>query len=380
MLLLDSSTPRPLDSLADSHQPVYSRCPLESCVLSDAVAEQAAAELPRRRARTIYRVVLVLALLLILAVLVAVPLALNSMGSQIADRQAATLYDFPSGLPISVNSTAISEDTQNFIKIAAIDIDEGTGSITLAISGHRLCKTTCPAVTFTVVSLEDDATVRRAFPPSAELTLQPNDVTFSDTVQLPIHGQPIQYPFDDWDLWLGLAGTQVAPDGSKVPLTAERFVKQFVITTQNQLRDFLMGQPTAIDPSRVRSPADPYDFMGVQSMHFERPLYLKILAILLILLIAISAIMAVFMRNMIDVVVGVGSLVIGIWGVRSILVPQPIPVITSIDLALSLVILFVLLGLAVRVVSYFHRLSELPPVKRPSPLTRRTHRKPEPGE
>jgi hypothetical protein len=348
--------------------------------LSDAVAEQAAEEPRRQRARTMYRVVLVLAVLLILAVLVALPLALNSMGSQIADRQAATLYDFPSGQPISVNSTAISEDTQNFIKIAAIDLDEGTGSITLAISGHRICKTDCPEVTFTVVSLEDDAAVRRAFPPSAQLTLKPEDVTFSTTVQLPVHGQPIQYPFDAWDLWLGLAGTQVAPDGSKVPLTAERFVKLFVITTQNQLRDFLMAQPTEIDPARVRSPDDPYDFMGVQALDFERPLYLKILAILLILLIAISAIMAVFMRNMVDVVIGVGSLVIGIWGVRSILVPQPIPVITSVDLALSLVILFVLLGLAVRVVSHFHRLSELPALKRPTQLTMRTHRKPEQGE
>jgi hypothetical protein len=198
------------------------------------------------------------------------------------------------------------------------------------------------------------------------LTLQPTDITFSDTVQLPIRGQPIQYPFDDWDLWLGIAGSIVQQDGSEAPLTPELVDGQMVIMTQNQLRDFQMRPPVEIPPSEVQSPADPYDFIGVQELYFERPLYLGILSILLIVLIAVSAILAVFMRKMVDVVIGVGSLVIGIWGVRSILVPQPIPVVTSIDLALSLVILFVLLGLSFRAVNYFHNLSELPllPVRR----------------
>jgi hypothetical protein len=43
-----------------------------------------------------------------------------------------------------------------------------------------------------------------------------------------------------------------------------------------------------------------------------------------------------------------------------VLVPSPLPVVTSVDLALSIVILFVLLGLSVRAALYFRKQSELP--------------------
>ena len=100
----------------------------------------------------------------------------------------------------------------------------------------------------------------------------------------------------------------------------------------------------------------------MQELRFERPVHQEILAVLLILLIAVSAIMAVAMRNMTDLIVGIGSLILGIWGVRSVLVPSSLSVVTSIDLALSVIILFVLLGLIVRSALHFHKQSELPPV------------------
>ena len=39
------------------------------------------------------------------------------------------------------------------------------------------------------------------------MTLTPDQDIFSQTIQLPVRGQPSQYPFDDYLLWLGLAGT-----------------------------------------------------------------------------------------------------------------------------------------------------------------------------
>jgi hypothetical protein len=193
------------------------------------------------------------------------------------------------------------------------------------------------------------------------MTLTPDQEIFSQTIQLPVRGQPSQYPFDDYLLWLGLAGT-VVEDGKKIDLIPELLAKRAVITTQNQLRDFLMVPPVEIDPDQVTAMNDPQDFVGVQELHFERPVHQEILAVLLILLIAVSAIMAVAMRNMTDLIVGVGSLILGIWGVRSVLVPSSLPVVTSIDLALSVIILFVLLGLIVRSAHHLHQQSDLPPV------------------
>ena len=136
-----------------------------------------------------------------------------------------------------------------------------------------------------------------------------------------------------------------------------------VITTQNQVRDYLMVPPVEIDPARVSTPTDPQEFLGVQQLRFERPVHQEILAVLLIVLIAASATMAVALRTMSDLLIGIGSLILGIWGVRSVLVPSSLSVVTSIDLALSVIILFVLLGLSLRVARHFQQQSELPPVK-----------------
>ena len=308
------------------------------------------------------RLALVQAVLLLAAVLIALPVAFRSMGILLMDGQARTLYEFPGGQAVTAAATEALAESESYFNIGAIDIDEDLGSITLAISGHRICPDNgCATLTFTLVSLEDDADVRRALPPSAPMTLTPDQEIFSQTVQLPVRGQPSQYPFDDYLLWLALAGT-VAENGEKIHLTSELLAERAIITTQNQLRDYLMSPPAQIDPARVTARTDPQEFVGVQALRFERPVHQGILAVLLILLIAVSAIMAVAMRNMTDLIVGIGSLILGVWGVRSVLVPSSLPVVTSIDLALSVIILFVLLGLSVRAAVHFRKQSELPPV------------------
>jgi len=308
------------------------------------------------------RLALVQAVLLLAAVVIALPVAFRSMGLLLTDGQARTLYDFPSGQAATAASTAALEETESYFNIAAIDLNEDVGSVTLAISGHRICPNdVCSTLNLTLVSLEDDADVRRALPPSVPMTLTPDQEIFSQTVQLPVRGQPSQYPFDDYLLWLGVSGT-VVEGGKKIDLTPELLATRALITTQNQLRDFLMVPPVEIDPARVTAMTDPQDFVGVQELRFGRPVHQEILAVLLILLIAVSAIMAVAMRNMTDLIVGIGSLILGIWGVRSVLVPSSLSVVTSIDLALSVIILFVLLGLSMRAALTFRKQSELPPV------------------
>lgn len=316
------------------------------------------------RTRFLHRIALVQAVILLAAVVIAMPMAFRSMGLQLTERQAGTLYDFPGGQPATVQAAEAVADAESFLNIAVIDLDAGDGNVTLAISGHRNCPDTCAELDMTLFSLDDNADVRRALPPSAPLKLDPSQPIFSQTVQLPIRGRPSKYPFDNYVLWLGLGGT-VTQNGQTIPLTKELIEGKAVFTTQDQLRGFTMQAPVEVDPARVQGITDPFDFVGVQELKFERPAHLEILAVLLITLIAVSAIMAVSMRGVSDLIFGIGSLVLGVWGVRSILVPQPVPVVTSIDLALSLVIMVVLLGLSMRAAQHFHKTAELPSVKIP---------------
>lgn len=323
---------------------------------------EATAQPTPSRTRLLHRLALLQAILLLTAVVVAMPIVFRSMGLQLTEGQARTFYEFPSGQAVTAASTAAVADTESFFNIAAIDLDEAAGSITLAVSGHRNCDGSCTPLAITLSSLDDNADVRRALPPSVTLELPGTKPLLNETIQLPVRGQPGQYPFDDYLLWLGLSGT-ISASGTPVPITPALLDGKAEFTTQNQLRDYLMDPPIDIPPSRVQAVTDPFSFVGVQELHFERPIHQQILAVLLITLIAVSAIMAVAMRDVTDLIVGVGSLVLGIWGVRSVLVPQPIPVVTSIDLALSVVILFVLLGLSLRAAQHFQRTSELPELR-----------------
>jgi hypothetical protein len=187
------------------------------------------------------------------------------------------------------------------------------------------------------------------------VTLQPTDQLFMQTVQLPIRGQPSLYPFETWQLWLGLTITDVHPDGTRVPMTVDQLPSRATFTLQSLLPDFLMAPPTPSAPQQVAAVHDPLLFTAVLGLAFTRPDYLQDLTLVLVVLITVSGLLALLTRTMTELVLGVGGLILGIWGVRSILVPQLVPTITTIDLALSTVILLILLGLEVRAVLHFIR-------------------------
>ena len=121
-----------------------------------------------------------------------------------------------------------------------------------------------------------------------------------------------------------------------------------------------MDAPSPIPPDTVSAAADPFGFLAVQALTFERPAYLKVLAVVLVVLIAISASLALFTRGIDELALGFGGIILGVWGVRSVLMPEGVGTITAIDLALSWLILLLLLGLAVRAMLHFHRHSDLP--------------------
>jgi hypothetical protein len=330
--------------------------------MSDAAAEAAESPHRPRHRRVIHRFALLQTLLVVTAVLIALPIAFNSMRSELLGKEERFLYQFPGGQRMLDNDEDTAPANLSYLNIAAEDLDEEAGSITFVVAGHRACGNSCAEVQLTFFSVEDDAHMRRALPPSVTLTLKSDDVFITQTVQLPVRGQPSLYPFDGYQIWLGVAGSAVE-QGQKTQLTAPLLSGHALLTTQNQLRDFVMSPPVDIDPARVSLETDPVHMIGVQQLVFDRPVHTKILAVLLIVLIAASAIIAVAMRAMTDLLIGIGSLILAIWGVRSVLVPSGMSIVTSIDLALSLVILLMLFGVSIRAALYFRKTSELPEIR-----------------
>jgi len=75
--------------------------------------------------------------------------------------------------------------------------------------------------------------------------------------------------------------------------------------------------------------------------------------VLLVILISASAIFALGLRTLHELVLGIGGIILGIWGVRSVVVQTELPDVTLIDLILAFVMLVLLLALSVRAARYF---------------------------
>jgi hypothetical protein len=306
-----------------------------------------------------YRAALVATFGLVLIVLALLPLAVQSM-QEVLGRGPDPMYDLITGAVVAPATAAVAETEATYLNLGIVDLEEATGQVTLAVSGNRNCGETCPALDLTFVALDDDPDQRRGLPPSTTLTLAPDDRVFSHAVPLPVRGQPSLYPFDHYQLWLGVGGIATEPDGSRVEVRPETLAGRAVVTVQNRIPDIIMPAPQQIAPETISSATDPFGFLAVQALAFERPAYLKVLAVVLVLLVAISAALALFTRGLNELALGFGGIILGIWGIRSILMPQALPTVTAIDLALSWLILFLLLGLAVRAMLHFHRHSDLP--------------------
>ena len=291
----------------------------------------------------------------LILVLIALPFALRSMAATLFGEQETILYDLNTDSVVPPVVTEPITSDRNYVNVAVVNLDPASGQVTLAISGNRTCTTDCTRVDLTLLALDDNAAQRRGLPPTATVTLEPDDRVFSESVVLPARGRPNRYPFDTYDLWLGIAVVVTTADGTPLSLEEALEHDDTIVTLQSQLSYMEMAPPVAIDPSRAAAATDPYSIALVEELRFERPEYLKILAVLLVTLIAVSGTIALLRRDIDDLLLGIGGLILGVWGIRSVLNSQPLPGVTAIDLALSLVILIMLLGLTVRLTLHFHR-------------------------
>lgn len=300
-------------------------------------------------------VALVASFTIVIGGVASLPFVLRSMVIEVAGGQDDTLYDLITGEPLTPGEN-LDPNAAEYLNIAAVELDEGASAITLAISGNRVCAETCPAIELTFLALDDDATGRRGVPPFARVALDPEHTMYSETIQLPVRGTTVRYPFDTYEIWLGLANPPADEAAGETP-PPRPAGSRLTATFQNQLPQLVMAPPVAIDPSLVKAQTGQLTFTVVQQLTFRRPEYLPALTVALVLLVAASSGLAVMTQPVDTLLLGVGGLILAIWGVRAILMPETLPVITAVNLALSAVILLLLIGLAGRIALHLHRQS-----------------------
>src|SRR5262245_26433454 len=257
------------------------------------------------------------------------------------------------------------EPSYTKLHLAAVAIDEVQLLATIRVSGHHRCPGCAWSHRLRLVSIADDDAAADGMPPSAEITLSPTDMAVSQTVQLPLRGHPIHYPFDRYQMVIAVAYLRLYPDGRRESIAGNQLDDQLFLSFQELLPRSIMTGPFPVDRHRVRDPDDPFEYALAFEVKFERPPYVRVLAVALVVLISAAAAYSVFLRPLPDLVVNSGALVLGVWGIRAILTPSSINYMTAVDLALSMVIIFVLGALAIRALLFVHDEAQMRILRRP---------------
>jgi hypothetical protein len=321
---------------------------------SEAFVESPQSAGSRRR----YLVAFGITVAVVIVVLGLLPSALLSMYRELRGQAVDSVYDFFTGREVDVDQT-FGPDTA-FVNVTVTNLDESTRTATLTVSGHRICQAICPPTTGTFFSLGNDAAERRGLPPSAKVSVPGESGTFTFPIELPIHGTPQLYPFDTYTLLLGIVVSVTLPNGREEGVNTPDLAQERVsLTLEDQVVRLNMNPPVPVDPVSVRSETDPVNFLLVDRLQWQRPLYLRIVTVLLVILISASAIFALGLRTLHELVLGIGGIILGIWGVRSVVVQTELPDVTLIDLILAFVMLVLLLALSVRAARYFYVQSRL---------------------
>jgi hypothetical protein len=292
-------------------------------------------------------------LLLVFTVLL-LPVALGSIVVTLFLPAEAEVY-FLTEAPPSPASATSQREPADYLNIAVVAIDEAKGVATLRVSGNRSCTVDCDPLDVVLFSMSGALARRVGLPPSATIALPAGGRQINASAELPVSGNPSLYPFDTYELVLGVTLQATRPDGTISVVSPATHAGPAYLTLQSQVQRMSMVPPLTVDPASVSAEANHNALLSVRTLKFFRPLYLPMLAVLLVALIAGTAFYSVRTQPVRALLLGVGSLVLGVWGIRGILVPGFPPYVTAVDLALSVVILLLLAGIIARGVLEYRR-------------------------
>jgi hypothetical protein len=296
-----------------------------------------------------HRVAFSLVALVLLLLLAILPFAIDSIVGNLI--RPDTNKDFFITAPDTPSGYSYSR-----IRIRLLSLDEWSGVVTLLVSGVHVCEPACYLDDkYLFVSVPLDQKLQDGLLPLSQSVSFP--ANSNETVQqftLPVYGDSLRFPFDTYRLRLGVIMQRVFPDGTTTTLTPDDAYGHLYLTVIPHVARTSMDTPSVVDPDSVRPWRTNLQYVSVSDLVLERPLYVRAMTVLLVLLVSAAASYAVFLRPLNELVVNAGALVLGVWGIRAILLGTNVPGLTAVDLALSTVILFLLAAITVRA---FHFLS-----------------------
>jgi hypothetical protein len=295
-----------------------------------------------RRVR-LSRAAFFLVLAIVVSALVALPFSVASMVdyfSRPINRIAFHVWVAKPGTPMKV-----------LLNVEAATLDPVAHTVDLRVSGDLLCRAACGPETVMFFALKSEPRGSFGTPPGHDVTLTPSGETDTD-VTLPVAGRLSAYPFDRYHLLLGVAMAEQNPGGTVDPLPPAKARGELDLTVDEQIPRLYMARPRDVSFRSFRSAFPVAPIALATWMNFSRPFYLQALTVFIVAFVAVASIYSALTRKFNELLATIGVVILGIWGVRTLLVGSFPPDSTSVDLVLTFLILVVLAILAVRGLSH----------------------------
>jgi len=297
-------------------------------------------------ARLHYRTGVALVGVLLLTVVVTLPFTLSSIWDEMTGSPEGEV------LRIGPPNEVSPDGAHSRLHFALVVFDELQRLGTFRLSGQYVCPAPCHVhdrlLLFSIAADEHETEgVAYSTVVAMPSSTQPIGLTF----QLPLHGHPVRYPFDQYYLVLGIIAEREFEDGQVTRQGRSETAGVWYLTFQEKLPRLTLMETVEVDPASMETMDNErmdLHYAFVHRFTFHRPAYLRVLALLLVLLVTAAAGFAVFLRPLQELVLSAGGLVLGVWGVRSIISPSNQRFVSAVDLSLALVILFLLGAIALR--------------------------------
>jgi hypothetical protein len=302
----------------------------------------------RRTHRTAFFVIAAL----LLAAVALLPLAIASVIVNLAQDSKTTFFIFGDHQHQDADRVMLNLNLTN--------LDEWGRTASINVSGHRDCPSGCNGtdrIQFIAIPVaKEDG---EGLPPYAMITFGPGVRSVTEQVQLPITDHAIRYPFDSPSLEIGAVAQRSNADGNFRTLASKDAVRFLYLSMNDSIPRATMREPLPVPLDEVFSDDPTWAFAGVWHIDFARPLYLQVVALVLVVLVSLASVYAVVLAPLRDLVVSAGALILGVWGIRAIVLGAGLSGFTIIDLSLMLVILFLLVAITWRTLQYMHDRGEL---------------------
>lgn len=243
----------------------------------------------------------------------------------------------------------VQNDNHLSVHLDFIEIDEWKGIAKIRVTAYDYCISPCDWTDeITIVSFLDQLD-REVLAPAETMQFSSNHWSYTKVIELPVFGDPIRFPFDDYDMKLGILFYRLYKDGRIETVTPEMAKDQLSVTIQSRVPQFVMLEPTILENFEIPIYHDyPQRYDYATDLVFIRHSYLKILTVFLIILIAAVTIYAVFLCDTKSVILSAGGLILGVWGIKAILLSESNLGITATDVILAILVLVLLLAILIR--------------------------------